>query len=303
MDRNPPADAEDKVAACTAAICEEDEESYAVEGMGMGADLSSLSEEEQNEIKKVFPHPTEVVFIAQLKGGTTYVYRFSNSSATDYTTNVTVKTHQHDYTEEVTEKSTVSNKSTSSGGTYRRCKTWYCPLLDYTKVFSQVDECILSQDKFVWDGKEKKPSVTVTTIDGKKLNSKYYTVSYKNNKKVGKATVVLKFKGNYEGTLTKSFRIVPQGTKFTKTVTKKNAVNFHWKKQSKQTSGYEIQYARKDSFEGAKTVTVKGNKTTSKTIKKLKSGKKYYFRIRTYQSVDGKKYYSRWSSKKSARAK
>ena len=40
---------------------------------------------------------------------------------------------------------------------------------------------------------------------------------------------------------------------------------------------------------------MKGYKKTSRTIRKLKRGKKYYVRVRTYKKVNGKNYYSAWS--------
>ena len=58
---------------------------------------------------------------------------------------------------------------------------------------------------------------------------------------------------------------------------------------------------------GAKTVNIGKNKTTSATVKKLKKGKKYYVRIRTYKTVkiNGKsvKLYSSWSKVKSIKVK
>ena len=64
---------------------------------------------------------------------------------------------------------------------------------------------------------------------------------------------------------------------------------------------YQIQYSANSNF-------VKGNKSTnttklSKTIKKLKNKKKYYFRIRTYRTVNGKKVYSSWSKVKNIKIK
>ena len=52
-----------------------------------------------------------------------------------------------------------------------------------------------------------------------------------------------------------------------------------------------------------KTATVKKQKTTKVTIKKLKAKKKYYVRIRTYKTVNGKKVYSSWSKVKSVKTK
>lgn len=74
---------------------------------------------------------------------------------------------------------------------------------------------------------------------------------------------------------------------------------FSWKKV-KDASGYQIQYSTSSKFKSAKTVTV-NSKTTSKTIKKLKTNKKYYVRIRTYKTVkangNNTKVYSSWVNK------
>ena len=53
----------------------------------------------------------------------------------------------------------------------------------------------------------------------------------------------------------------------------------------------------------SKKVTVKKAKTVSATIKKLKAGKKYYVRIRTYKVVKKKNYYSAWSKAKTVTVK
>ncbi|MBR0427626.1 MAG: leucine-rich repeat protein [Clostridia bacterium] len=65
--------------------------------------------------------------------------------------------------------------------------------------------------------------------------------------------------------------------------------------------GYQIQYSTNKKFK-------KGNKSSnttklSKTVKKLKSKKKYYVRIRTYRTVNGKKIYSNWSKVKNIKVK
>ena len=54
---------------------------------------------------------------------------------------------------------------------------------------------------------------------------------------------------------------------------------------------------------GSKTVTVGKTRTVSTKIKKLKAKKKYYVQIRTYKTVNGTKYYSAWSAKKSVKTK
>ncbi len=80
-------------------------------------------------------------------------------------------------------------------------------------------------------------------------------------------------------------------------------VTVKWTKKSTYVTGYEIQYSTSSSFKSPKTVKISKNKTTSKTISKLKAKKKYYVRIRTYYKKSGKTYTSAWSSKKYATTK
>ena len=76
-----------------------------------------------------------------------------------------------------------------------------------------------------------------------------------------------------------------------------------WKKKT-GVSGYQVQYATDKKFKkNKKTVTIAKKNATSKTIKKLKSKKTYYVRVRTYKIVNGKKVYSSWSKVKAVKTK
>lgn len=77
---------------------------------------------------------------------------------------------------------------------------------------------------------------------------------------------------------------------------KKKKATLTWKADKKCT-GYQIQYSTDKKFK-KKVVAkyVKSYKKTSITIKNLKSKTKYYFRIREYKTVNGKKYFGKWSS-------
>ena len=130
-----------------------------------------------------------------------------------------------------------------------------------------------------------------------------YTVTYKNNTKVGTATVTVKGKGNYTGSRKATFKINLKGTTISKVTAGKKKLTVTWKKQAKQVSGYQIQYGMKKDFSDAKKVTVSGAKTVKKVIKSLKEKKYYYVRIRTYKTVSGKKYYSSWSKYKKIKTK
>ena len=79
------------------------------------------------------------------------------------------------------------------------------PVYDLTKCSAK-----LSYETVTYNGKTKKPTVTVRSQAGSKLKKDtHYTVSYKANKSIGLATVTVKGKGTYAGTVTLNFEIVP----------------------------------------------------------------------------------------------
>ena len=82
--------------------------------------------------------------------------------------------------------------------------------------------------------------------------------------------------------------------KASKITAKKKSFTVQWSKAN-GVDGYQIQYSLKKNFKGAKTKWSKGNKLT---VKKLKSKKTYYVRVRSYKKINGKNVYSAWSTKK-----
>ena len=129
-----------------------------------------------------------------------------------------------------------------------------------------------------------------------------YTVSYKNNKAVGKATVTIKGKGNYTGTISKTFKINPKKTTLkTATSPKTKQLKVTYSKVSGVT-GYQTVYSTSSKFTKATTKTA-SSKSTSKTISGLTKGKTYYVKVRTYKTVNGTKYYSGYSAVKKKKIK
>ncbi len=96
---------------------------------------------------------------------------------------------------------------------------------------------------------------------------------------------------------------VPASTSIKSVKSGSKALTVKWKKQTSKTTGYQLQYSTSKKFKKAKSVTVKGASKGKKKLAKLKSGKKYYVRIRTYHSINGTKFYSAWSKAKSKKTK
>lgn len=160
----------------------------------------------------------------------------------------------------------------------------------------------LSSSVYTYNGKTRKPSVSVLDSAGEIIPPSCYSVSYASGrKKIGRYKVTVVMKGDYSGKLTAFFVIRPKSTSISKVTAATKG--FTVKYGIQKVSGYQIQYGRKSSFKGAKTVKIRNYKTTSKKITKLSSGKKYYIRVRTYKKVGNRMYYSAWSKGKKVKTK
>ena len=157
----------------------------------------------------------------------------------------------------------------------------------------------LSTSTYAYDGKAKKPGVTVK-LNGKTLkNGTDYTVSYSNNTKVGTAKVTITGKGNYTGSVSKTFKIKNNFKKATvsgistkaftgKNITQSITVKYNGK-TLKNGTDYTVSYsnnkkigtatvkiAGKGSYTGTVTKTFKINPAKQK-IQKLTAKSKAFF--------------------------
>ena len=146
-----------------------------------------------------------------------------------------------------------------------------------------------------YSGAKIKPNIVVK-LNGTTLEADTdYTVSFANNKNVGKAKVTIEGMGDYTGTITRYFYIKPKAANIISVKSSKKAcIKVTWKKDP-QVSGYRIVYATNSKFSKGKTfLTVKASKR-SRTITKLSKGKKYYVKVQRYKTIDGKKIYGEYS--------
>ena len=177
-------------------------------------------------------------------------------------------------------------------------------LLNVTKI-NKIGTVKLKSSSFVYNGKIKNPKIDIKDRNGTIISADNYTVKKPSGRKnVGKYTYTIEFKGYYAGTKKLILTINPKSAVMKKPASIKKGFTVKWNKVSKQATGYEIMYAvnKKFSF-GKETVAVRNYKTTSKRITGLKSKKTYYVKMRTYKTVNGKKYYSTWSSIKQVKTK
>lgn len=175
----------------------------------------------------------------------------------------------------------------------------------YTKITKKLN-LKLSKTSYVYTGKNLKPTVTVYN-GKKKVANKYYTVTYKNNKNTGYATVIVKGKGKfakYAGKAT--FTIKPkQMRKPSVKSTAKKTLAVGWVRDAQATK-YVVQYSQNNKFQGktTKSVTINKNTIGKTTLKGLASGRYYYVRVRSYKVANGKNIYApSWSQVVKVRVK
>ena len=164
---------------------------------------------------------------------------------------------------------------------------------------SLADAVINSIPSKTCTGKALKPSVTVTYNGTTLRKGVDYTILYKNNKNPGKATVIVTGIGEYTGTQSASFYILPKKVTLKSAKnTGKGTVTLKWKKDS-TVSGYEIYRSyyssNKNYFYLVKSL---GKKKTSYKQKGLYRGSTYYYKVRAYKIVNGTKLYGKFSKLK-----
>lgn len=246
------------------------------------------------EIIKMLPH-TVVIDAAQsascTKTGLTEG-KHCSVCGTVIETQKTIPKKAHTYKVVTTPATTVKN-----GSKVKKCSS--CGAVATKRVIYRPATVTLSKNSFVYSGKVQRPSIAVKDSKGRIIPSTGYTMTYsKGCRAVGKYALKLTFKGNYRGTVNRTFTIVPKSTLISSVRPSKKTFTVSWKKQTVESNGYEVQYAVTSNFRGAKTVAVTSNKITSRKITAVTSKRKYYVRVRTYKKTGNKKYYSTWSGVK-----
>ena len=156
----------------------------------------------------------------------------------------------------------------------------------------------LSTSTYAFDNKAKTPAVTVKLGDSTLVKDTDYTVSYKNNKNIGTATVTVTGIGAYTGTVSKTFTINPAKQNIQKLEARYKGFFADWEQKGSAT-GYEVQYSTNSSFTSSSIRKLSKNNPDYCTVSGITAGKKYYVRVRSYTVVGGKTYYGAWSSAKS----
>lgn len=139
-------------------------------------------------------------------------------------------------------------------------------------------------DKY-YTGKNITPSVTVKNDGIKLVKDKDYTVTYKNNKKIGTATVIITGKGNYILSCKTTFKIKMAKAVISKVKAGKKKAVIDIKKVP-GAKKYRVEISTNKNFKPSKSVKVKNTSLNKVTFTGLKSGKKYYVRAMAYAGSD-----------------
>ena len=153
-----------------------------------------------------------------------------------------------------------------------------------------------------------RPKILVKRNGEALFRGKDYKVTYRNNTSVGTGVAIIRGAGTYSGSVRRTFRIVPRGTRIRRIRGRRRGFFVRWKRRagkmpSRRIMGYQIRYSRKADMSASRKVKVRGYRRTSKRIGGLRPGRRYYVRIRTYMRKNGRTYYSPWSGKRSVKTK
>lgn len=194
----------------------------------------------------------------------------------DTYTDSIVETKGHVYEETVTKATT-----TADGKAVTSCKV--CKA-SKTVVIPKVTSITLSASSYAYDGKVKSPKVTVKDSKGKILtkNTDYTLTASSGRTNMGRYAVKVTLKGNYSGSKTLYFDIVPaQVTKLKATQTT-SSITLSWSKVAGSNMRYYV-FSYNPSTKKYKSL---GYTTgTSCTVKKLSSGTTYYYSVQAYNTT------------------
>lgn len=164
---------------------------------------------------------------------------------------------------------------------------------DKNKVNVEFDKTSL-----VYNEKPLVPVMYVSYDKGDGLGPQYliqdidYTVSFKNNNAPGKAQAKITGIGNYKGSITKKFNILPAKVSDVKISKNNTSITVKWNSVSGAT-GYQL--VSVDSDNKTSNIAYTSSNKTSYKIDKLKNGETYNYQVRAYVVISDKKKYGEFS--------
>lgn len=209
-------------------------------------------------------------------------HKYTNACDTSCNTCGAKRTIKHSYKDIIT-KATLSK----SGKIENKCSV--CGNVKSTKTIAYAKTFKLSATSYTYNGSVKKPTVTVKDSAGKTLKSGTdYTVTYASGRKsVGQYKVIVTFKGNYSGTKTLTFNILPSKTRKITATPATTTLKATWSKVT-GASGYKVELLNSSGKVVKSATTTK----LTYTFSKLTAGTNYKVKVTAYKTISGKKVYS-----------
>lgn len=152
----------------------------------------------------------------------------------------------------------------------------------------------------IYNGKNITRKVIVKSGNDILTEGRDYKITYSNNKNCGIVTMKIEGIGNYQGTITKTFKIAPKKASLKKVKSGKKTATLYIIKNGGGVTGYQIRYSYKKNFKSSK---YKVSKKTTYKIKGLKRKKQVYVKIRAYKQVGKAKIYGSWNNSKKVKIK
>lgn len=141
---------------------------------------------------------------------------------------------------------------------------------------------------YAYTGEAKTPIVTLDTLE----EGKQFSVTYSNNKNIGKATITVKGLGRFRGTKTKTFTINPEScTGFEAEETTDTTVKLVWDK-AKHAHRYWV-YIYNESIGDWERIKVVDGSKKHYTVKDLEPNTEYRFSIKAVYDVKDEPYDSK----------
>ena len=206
-----------------------------------------------------------------------------------YLTEATIHYHYNNHTYSST-TTTKKATTTANGRIFTKCTV--CGSTKTLKTIYAATSITLSKTKYIYDGKNKTPAVTIKDSKGKKLvkGTDYKLTVASKRSAIGRYTVKVTFMGNYSGTKNLYFYVLPGKPSTVKSSAQTlSAIKLTWSKVA-GASGYTIY-----RYSPSKKAYVKEGTTEdiTFTVKSLYAGKKYTFKVVAYgKTASGKVYNS-----------
>lgn len=193
----------------------------------------------------------------------------------------------------VTKKAGVHSDGEVSG----RCSE--CGKILPTGKIAAIDKIVANNSRMLYDGSEKTASVTAYDTDGEVIPDSQYTLSYDDNISSGIVHVTVTFCGDYEGTLTGSFRIYPMSTSVRSVTNVYGGMKLTWNKVPDGTGYVIYRNVNGGSYKRIKLISNIGLTTYTDTVARV-NGNRYAYKIYVYRKSGDVTLFSAASSPKAA---